>query len=105
MAVKLTSRNEHLDAMRAAFRKPTECWLGFVKACQELADVATESDQYSAREKKAAIALGVVARVEGLHEDHAGRIPSSVQDTRSAGGFWLRPARGNGHAGGVRVVE
>lgn len=64
MAVKLTPRSEHLEAMRAAGKNAEACWAGFTKACSELSQVASKSDQYSPREKKAARAIGLVARVE-----------------------------------------
>lgn len=66
MATKtMTTRQEHLRAMEAAEKDRSKCWDGFTLACEELSEIASGRSKFSAKEKKAAIALSVVARVEG----------------------------------------
>ena len=61
----ITSRRSWLDRMEQAGIDKAACWIGFYDACVELSDVAAESTEFNPKERKAAIALELVARLEG----------------------------------------
>jgi hypothetical protein len=63
--VLYTDRASWLQRVKEAGTDFEKCWEGFCDACQELADVAHGSRQFNLREKKAATALELVARMEG----------------------------------------
>ena len=63
--ITLTERRTWIERMEAAGRNMVLCWPGFYEACCELSEVAARSRKFDASEKKAAIALELVARLEG----------------------------------------
>lgn len=68
MPTTITSRREWIDRMNAA-GKDQACWKGFYDSTQELAAVALDSCEFSQREIKAAVALELVAQLEGARTD------------------------------------
>lgn len=62
--VMVTSRREWIERMEQAGADRVACWIGFYDACVELSNVASESQVFNAAERKAAIALEIVARLE-----------------------------------------
>lgn len=61
----LTAREVTLARMEQAGTDLGKCWQGFYDACKELSDVAMGSKEFNARERKAGVAIELVARTEG----------------------------------------
>ena len=63
--ITLTDRQTWIERMDAAGESIAACWAGFYEACRELSDVGSRSREFNAKEKKAAAAMELVARMEG----------------------------------------
>ncbi len=61
----VTERSISLEKMKQAGTDRWKCWQGFYEASRELAEVAGKSREFNARERKAASAIELVARLEG----------------------------------------
>jgi hypothetical protein len=60
----VTERSVTLGRIKEAAKDREKCWLGFYEASKELSEVASRSQEFNARERKAAIAIELVARLE-----------------------------------------
>lgn len=61
----ITLRRVWIERMNQAGKDREACWKGFYEACQELSEVGSRSRKFKANERKAAIAMELVARLEG----------------------------------------
>ena len=61
----ITLRRVWIERMDQAGKDREACWKGFYEACRELSDVGSRSKKFNPNERKAAIALELVASLEG----------------------------------------